>query len=301
MSITRLPQTFRNLSRLYAILRVLSRHGFGDVVARLGLERTWEGLKMRLSFGRWGRRQVEHFRTEERIRMAFEELGSTYVKFGQILATRPDLIPMSLIHELRKLQDHVPPFDPAVAKRTIEEEIGAKIDDVFSEFDEKPLAAASIAQVHRAKLKSGDEVVIKVQRPNLRALIDADLDLLHVLAELIEENLPEMRRWQPVAIVEEFDRSIHKEIDFGREAHNIKKFAKNFAGDPTIYAPRVYDDLSTQRVLTMEFLRGVKVNSDEIFKRPEIDRELVARNGIRVTLTQVFVHGFFHADPHPGN
>jgi ubiquinone biosynthesis protein len=301
MSITRLPQTIRNLSRLYQILRVLSKHGFGDIVARIGLEGTWEGMKNRLSFGRWGRREVEHYRTEERIRMAFEELGSTYVKFGQILATRPDLIPMSLIHELRKLQDHVPPFDVALAKQTIEEEIGTKIGEVFAEFEEKPLAAASIAQVHRGKLKNGEEVVVKVQRPGLRALIDADLDLLHVLAELLEENLPEMRRWQPVAIVEEFDRSIHKEIDFGREAHNIKKFAKNFAGDAAVYAPRVYDDFSTGRILVMEFLRGIKVNSDEIFKHPEIDRELVARNGIRVTLTQVFVHGFFHADPHPGN
>jgi ubiquinone biosynthesis protein len=301
MKITRLPQTIRNFSRLYVILRVLSKHGFGDVVARIGLEGTWERVKRRATFGRWGRAEIRHYRTEERIRMAFEELGSTFIKFGQILATRPDLVPMSLIHELRKLQDNVPPFDPAVAKRTVEEEIRAKVEDVFAEFDEKPLAAASIAQVHRARLKNGDEVVVKVQRPGLRGLIDADLDLLHVLAEVLEEQLPEMKQWMPVKIIEEFDKSIHKEIDFGREAHNIRKFAKNFAGDPAVYVPRVYDDLSTSRILTMEFIHGIKMNSDEIFKRKDLDRELIAKNGIRFTLTQTFVHGFFHADPHPGN
>jgi ubiquinone biosynthesis protein len=301
MKITRLPQTIRNFSRLYVIMRVLSKHGFGDIVSRLRLDSGLERLKRTVTFGRFGRAEIQRYRIEERIRMAFEELGSTFIKFGQILATRPDLVPMSLIHELRKLQDRVPPFDPAVAKRTIEEEIGAGVEEVFAEFDEKPLAAASIAQVHRARLKNGDEVVVKVQRPNLRQLIDTDLDLLHVLAEMIEENLPDMRRWQPVAIVEEFDRSIHKEIDFGREAHNIKKFAKNFAGDPTVYVPRVYDDLSTSRILTMEFIHGIKMNSEEIFQRTDLDRELIAKNGIRFTLTQTFVHGFFHADPHPGN
>lgn len=301
LRITRLPQTIRNFKRLRQILTVLAKHGFGDIVARVGLEGKWEAIKRTITFGRYGLAEVQHFRTEERIRMAFEELGSTFVKFGQILATRPDLVPMSLIHELRKLQDRVPPFDPVVAKRTVEEELGARIEDVFAEFDETPIAAASIAQVHRARLKNGDEVVVKVQRPGLRFLIDTDLDLLHVLAELIEENLPELKRWQPVAIVEEFDKSIHKEIDFGREAHNIKKFARNFAGDPMVYAPRVYDDLSTSRVLTMEFIHGIKMNSEEIFKRPDLDRELIAKNGIRFTLTQTFVHGFFHADPHPGN
>lgn len=300
MKLTRLPQTARNIGRLYQILRVLTRHGFGEVVARIGLEGSWGRLKRRLKLAKPGPDGVP-LRAEERIRLAFEELGSTFIKLGQILATRPDLVPMSLIHELRKLQDRVPPFDAGMAKRTIETELGASIADVFAEFDEKPIAAASIAQVHRAKLKNGDEVVVKVQRPGLRALIDNDLDLLHVLAELVEENLPELKRWQPVGIVEEFDKSIHKEIDFGREAHNIKRFAKNFQGDPLIYAPRVYDDLSTTKILTMEFIHGIKMNSDEIFKRQDLDRELIAKTGIRFTLEQTFVHGFFHADPHPGN
>jgi ubiquinone biosynthesis protein len=301
MRLTRIPQTIRNLSRFYQIVRVLSKHGFGDIFARIGLEGAWERTKRRVTFGRYGLAEVEHYTLEERVRMAFEELGSTFIKFGQILATRPDLVPMSLIHELRKLQDRVPPFDPKVAKATIEEELRAKVEDIFAEFEEAPIAAASIAQVHKARLKNGDEVVVKVQRPGLRALIDTDLDLLRTLAELVEERIPELARWHPVAIVDEFDRSIHKEIDFGREAHNIKKFAKNFAGDPQVYVPRVYDDLSTQRVLTMEFIHGIKMNSEEIFQRKDLDRELIARTGIRFTIEQTFVHGFFHADPHPGN
>jgi len=303
IKLTRLPQTARNLTRLYEILRILGRHGFGDVIGRVGLEDYWTQLKKSVTFGRTEAlpTAVEQLRWEERIRMAFEELGSTYIKFGQILATRPDLVPMTLIHELRKLQDRVPPFDPAEARKIVESEIGAPITDVFAEFSEKPIAAASIAQVHKGKLKNGDEVVVKVQRPGLNDLITNDLDLLHILAELIEENLPELKRWQPVAIVEEFDKSIHKEIDFGREAHNIRRFAKNFAGDPDIYVPRVYDDLSTERVLTLEFIHGIKANADELFTRADLDRKKIAENGIRVTLTQVFVHGFFHADPHPGN
>ncbi|HVY62423.1 MAG TPA: AarF/UbiB family protein, partial [Planctomycetota bacterium] len=299
--ITRLPQTVRNIGRLYEILRVLGRHGFGEIVARLGFEGAWGRLVRVVTLGRRVPAGIHHLRWEERVRQTFEELGSTFIKFGQILATRPDLVPMSLIHELRKLQDRVPPFDSALARKTVEEELGTKIDDVFAEFDDTPIAAASIAQVHKAKLKNGDEVVLKVQRPGLRALIDNDLDLLHVLAELIEENAPEMKRWQPVAIVEEFDKSIHKEIDFGREAHNMKRFARNFSGDPQVYVPRVYDDLSTERVLTMEFINGIKVNSDLIHKTPGLDREAIANTGIRMILTQVFVHGFFHADPHPGN
>jgi len=300
-TIARLPRTLRNLQRIREIVAVIIKYGFDDVVFRLGLTGLWERTKYRLTFGRFGLEDVQKRSTEERIRLALEDLGPTYIKFGQILATRPDLVPMSLIHELRKLQDRVPPFGSADAKRTIEEDLGCRIDEVFAEFDDRPLAAASIAQVHRARLKAGDEVAVKVQRPNLRKIIDTDLELLRLLAELAEDRIPELKRWQPVAVVEEFDKSIHKEIDFEREAHNVKKFKKNFEGDAQVYAPRVYEDLSTDKVLTLEFIRGVKMTSEEIFTREDLDREAIARAGIRITLTQTFVHGFFHADPHPGN
>lgn len=300
---TTLPRiVLLNAPRIYQILKVLARHGFGDIADRVGVEGAWGGFKRRVSFGRWqGDDEALRLRWEERARIVFEELGATYIKFGQILATRPDLIPMSLVHELRKLQDNVPPFDPAAAKQIVTEELGADVGELFQRFDNEPLAAASIAQVHRAQLKNGDEVVLKIQRPGLRRIISRDLDLLRAFATLLEQRIPEVRRWQPVAIVEEFDKSIHKEIDFGREMHNIKKFAGNFAGDPDVYVPRVYEDLCTDSVLVMEYIDGIRVNSRELFERDDLDREQISKNGIRIILEQVFVHGFFHADPHPGN
>ncbi|MHC4390160.1 MAG: ABC1 kinase family protein [Planctomycetota bacterium] len=303
MRITRLPKTIRNLRRFASILTVVAKHGFGDIVIRLNLDTSWAWFKRAVTLGKGVRDRTDDedkLSTEERIRMMLEELGSTYIKFGQILATRPDLIPMSLIQELRKLQDDVPAFPSATARELVELELGATVDELFEHFEDEPLAAASIGQVHRARLKSGDEVVVKIQRPGLRKQIDNDLDLLMSLAEIVEERVPELRLWQPVGIVREFDKSIHQEIDFMRESHNIRKFAQNFDGDPHVYAPRVYEELTTERLLTMEFIDGVKANSQALFDRG-FDRELIAKTGIRAILKQVFVDGFFHADPHPGN
>lgn len=239
--------------------------------------------------------------TEERLRLAFQELGPTYVKFGQILATRPDLMPQSFITELKKLQDDVAPFDSETARQLIEDDLGVQMEEAFSEFNRAPLAAASIAQVHKARLKTGEEVVLKIQRPGIKAQIATDLDLLRILAEIAEESIPEIRRFRPVSLVAEFAKSITKEIDFTNEAHNIQRFARNFKDDPEVHVPKVYDHLTSERVLTMEFIHGIKMTSEEMARHPEIDREKVARTGIRFTLTQTFVHGFFHGDPHPGN
>ncbi|MGE0713251.1 MAG: ABC1 kinase family protein [Planctomycetota bacterium] len=298
MSIVSIPQQIRSLKRLPQIIRVLLRFGFGDVVARVGLDTVLQRVKHAVVAE--ADPVVAQLRTEERIRLALEELGPTFVKLGQVMATRPDLIPMSLVQELRKLQDKVAPFDRAGIRALVAEELQRPVDEVFSEFQDEPLAAASIAQVHRATLKDGRQVVLKIQRPNLRETISTDLAILHWLASAAQERLPELRRYSPVGLVSEFEKSLTKEIDFEIEAYHIRRFAKNFAGDPDIYVPEVMSEYSTSRVLCEEFIAGTPLNHPELRQRG-FDLPKIAKNGIRLILEQALVHGFFHGDPHPGN
>ena len=299
MGLASIPNRIRSLPRLPQIVRVLAKYGFGDVTARIGLDSFLHALRS------WVLSDVDPrlntLSTEARLRLMLEDLGPTFVKLGQVMATRPDMIPMSLIQELRKLQDKVKPFDTAGIRAHVEAELARPIAEVFSEFDDQPLAAASIAQVHLARLKDGRKVVLKIQRPNLERVIETDLVLLYWLAELAEERLPELRRYQPVQLVSEFHRSILKEIDFETEAYHIRRFAKNFAGDPDVYVPAVIEELTTPRILCEEFIQGTKLNDPTIHTRQDIDLVKVARTGIRVVIEQALVHGFFHADPHPGN
>jgi ubiquinone biosynthesis protein len=298
--LTQLPTAIRSLKRVPQIVRVLSKYGFGWVVNRMGLDTLFQDVKAKILSDE-PPPEIEAMTIEERIRHALEDLGPTFVKFGQIMATRPDLIPMSLVLELRKLQDKVAPFDTTGIKAHVEKELGKKIDDVFASFDEKPLAAASIAQVHRATLKDGKKVVLKIQRPNLEKTIAADLDIIAGLAQLMEDQIPEARRYSPTAAVREFKKSLTKEIDFEREAYNMKRYARNFKDDPSVYVPKVHDELTTPRILCEEFIEGIKADSKGLAAHPELDREALARAGIRIVIESVFVHGFFHGDPHPGN
>jgi ubiquinone biosynthesis protein len=298
-SLTRLPQTLRNIGRARHILAVLTRHGFADVLARLGLEGVSHVLLKIVTFNRY-RTDTGHS-TEERIRQAMEELGPTFVKLGQILATRPDLVPLSLVSELRKLEDRVPPFGADEAKAEIEGELKQKVEDVFSAFDREPLAAGSIAQVHRATLKDGRRVVVKVRRPGLERALRTDLDIMAKLAHLLEENLPEARPYHPKAVVAEFARSIVREIDFTREAFNIQKFERNFGKDERFAIPRVYPDLCTRKLLTVEYVEGIKITAVDRLREGGYDLGTLARNGIQWVLLQIFRHGFFHGDPHAGN
>ncbi len=300
MRLTQLPTAIRSLKRVPQIVRVLSKYGFGWVVNRMGLDTLFQDVKAKILSDE-PPPEIEAMTIEERIRHALEDLGPTFVKFGQIMATRPDLIPMSLVLELRKLQDKVAPFDTTGIKAHVEKELGKKIDDVFASFDEKPLAAASIAQVHRATLKDGKKVVLKIQRPNLEKTIAADLDIIAGLAQLMEDQIPEARRYSPTAAVREFKKSLTKEIDFEREAYNMKRYARNFKDDPSVYVPKVHDELTTPRILCEEFIEGIKADSKGLAAHPELDREALARAGIRIVIESVFVHGFFHGDPHPGN
>jgi len=296
----RVPQYWRNLRRTRAILKVIARHGFSDVIVRAGLDAKLGFLWRRILLTE-DQTEIMRATWEERVRMVFEDLGPTFVKLGQIMATRPDLIPMSLVLELRKLQDNVPPFAFEEVRRTIEEDTGTTLAELFASFDEAPLAAASIAQVHRATLKSGEHVVVKVQRPHLKETIETDLAILRIIALQLDARVPEVRQFNVLAAVDEFSRSLKREIDFRNELWNLERYRKNFAQDPTLHVPVTYPKLCSVRFITMEFIAGVKVTDLDALHRIGVDPGLIARNGTQIVLDSIFKYGFFHADPHPGN
>jgi len=298
-SLTRIPRTLQNIARGREIVAVIARYGFDDLLERTGLASRYDRIRRRFS------RDVEEervrFSTEERLRMAFEDLGPTFIKFGQVLATRPDLLPPSLVKELRRLQDEVPPFPREEVERIIESDLRAPASKIFAEFDPEPMAAASIAQVHRATLPTGERVVVKVQRPDLPRLLHRDLDILRMLAVLIEARIPEAQQYRPVGLVEEFERSILREIDFTRELYHLQRFGRLLADDPTVHVPRAHEHLCTARVLVMECVEGIKVDRLDEIERAGLDRKALAENATRLVLKQIFELGAYHADPHPGN
>ena len=287
-------QQFR---RLREITTVLVTYGFPDVVARLKLERT-------VAFGRrmlpWRRRAAPSGTAAERFRQALEQLGPTFIKFGQALSLRADLLPAELVAELARLQDMVPSLPPGVAEAAIERELGVPLRQVFAEFDSTPVAAASIAQVHRARLLDGEEVAVKVRRPDIDAVIERDLAVLGLFARLTERYLPDADLYQPALLVAEFARAIRREQDLAREGRTIERFAKNFAGDATVCFPRVHWPATTTAVLTMQYIDGTRVL--DILAAPEkFDAGVVAARGGEILLKQVLRDGLFHADPHPAN
>ncbi len=284
---------FRDLDRLREIAVVLARHGFGEVVQRLGLEGfvTAQRANTELHAASLG----------QRLRFVLQDLGPSFVKLGQIASTRADLIPADVIAELKVLQDEVKPVAWAEVKREIEDDLGGALADLFEYVDEEPLASASIAQVHRGRLREGDEVLdvaIKVQRPRIRDTVERDIDLLYWFARAMERAIPESRRYSPVDLVAEFDRSMQAEIDFMQEAEHAERFAKNFEGDTRVRFPKVYRRVSGKRVLTLEFFHGMHLD-DAI--AAGWDGKRIASMSVGVIIKMVFEDGFFHADPHPGN
>jgi ubiquinone biosynthesis protein len=302
MSIRRIgakPGAFRNMERYRQILAILFKYGFDSVLDRINIGSYLEmGLQM---ISRSRRELVEGLTDFERLRMALEELGPTFIKMGQILSTRPDLVPLGLMQELSKLQDSVPPFPMAQVREILERELRAPMGSLFASFDEAPLAAASIGQVHRARLNTGEEVIVKVQRPGIKKTIEVDLEILSHLALLMERNLEEAKVYQPAKIVEEFARSIAREINYEIEAQHAERFARQFARRKHIYIPKIFRKTTTERVLTMEYVEGVKVSDVGLLQNAGLDCKTIASRGAELTFEQLFKHGFFHADPHPGN
>ncbi len=288
---------FRDLDRLREIVAVLWRHGFGEVVQRLGLD------SLPLTKGAEATDLRSHS-LAQRVRFVLQDLGPSFVKLGQIASTRADLLPPEVITELKVLQDDVKPISWEAVRQEIEAELGGPVGDLFVSVDERPLASASIAQVHRGRLASEVEgqpphdVALKVQRPGIQETVARDVDLLYWFARALERAVPESRRYSPVALVSEFDRSIKAELDFLLEADHAERFAKNFEGDPRVRFPKVYRSHSGKRVLTLEFLDGRKLN-DALAQGLEGRR--LASASVDVVIKMIFEDGFFHADPHPGN
>lgn len=296
MAIPRPDLTMRNIRRYRTIAGVFIKYGFGEFVDRMNLGRA-------LKFGRrlFRRKPVEEVSAAARVRMALEELGPTFVKLGQVLSMRPFLIPFDLVVELTKLHDRVAPMDWEVAKVAIEKNLGAEIDTVFQSIDHQPIASASLSQVHGAFLRDGTEVVVKIQRPGIKRIIDADMLILKDIAQLLEKHIPESRQYEPVGVINELARSTMKEINFLYEARNIEIFARNFKDSRDIFIPRVFWDYTTRRMLTMEKIRGIKITDFDLLEKAEVDRKEICRKGGAIVFSMVFEHGFFHADPHPGN
>lgn len=237
----------------------------------------------------------------ERLRLALEELGPTFIKFGQILSTRHDLVPEEYIRELSKLQDRVPPFSYQEAKEMIEKEFGKSLDEIFMSFDPEPIAAASIGQVHHARLHEGDEVAVKVMRPGVEELIETDLFILMGFAKFTEKHIKESKFYNPLGFMDEFSRVLKQEIYYIHEAQNADKFYSNFAGSTTVRIPKVYWEYTTKRILTQEFMEGIKISDIAQIEAAGLDRKIVSINFANAYLRMIFEHGFYHADPHPGN
>lgn len=282
-----------HLPRYREVVNVLVKHGFGSIFERLSVRKlSEEQIKEKL--------KIEGHNLPRRLRLALEELGPTFVKLGQLLSIRPDFLPPEYIKELEKLQNEVPPFDYEALKKTLIEE-GINIEEDFSYFCPEPIAAASIAQVHKAALKSGQQVAIKIQRPNINKVVETDLEILLEISHLLERKTNWGKLYRVSEIVEELAEALRNELDFRKEARNADIFYNNFKNEENVIIPRVFWDYSSSKVLTLEYAGGVKISDFINLKRADYDTGRIASNLIEALFKQVYEHGFFHADPHPGN
>lgn len=294
MKISSIPQIYRNLNRWGEIFSVLSKYELANWIGRLGPDFAKDFLKAR------GGVAIARLSWETRVRMAMVELGPTFIKLGQILSTRPDLIGVRLAKELQQLQTDVPADPPEVARRIVSEGLGRDIDEIFAEFNDEAMASASIGQVHEARLHSGERVVVKVLHENIEKTISVDMDILAGLAQLAD-RVPEFRGYRPQLAVAEFRRAIERELDFRRELQNMEEFTRNFGDNPDVRIPRSHREFSCRRVLTMEFLEGPNISDPARLDAAGFDREALALSGANLYMDMMFTQGIYHADPHPGN
>jgi ubiquinone biosynthesis protein len=293
MILRKRPNPLQNASRLRTIAGVFARHGFQDLVERLNLGRS---LAKKITDP-----GLEGLTAAARTRLAFEALGPTFVKLGQLLATRPDLIPIEFVEEFKKLHDQAPTLPFEEIRKVLDSHFDCELSEIFSSFDEAPLAAASIAQVHQAVLLTGEEVVVKVQRPGIDKTIKEDLNVLYFVAKLLDRYVAEAKLFNPVGIVNEFFKSLELETNFIVEANNIRRFQQSFHDDPDIVIPGVNSRFSGRRVLVMEKLKGIPLSQQSSLEQEGIDKEQILKKGLRAYLKMVFMDGLFHGDLHAGN
>ena len=297
MAILRIP-TQKEIKRYATLFNVLVKYGFEDVLSHSPILKlvpnkyleNHPDTKKNLSFSKY-----------ERIRMVLEDLGPTYIKLGQIFSTREDMLPLELILELEKLQDHVPMVKDFDVLKVVEENLGEEKFKYFATIKLEPLAAASLAQVHRAQLINGDEVILKIQRPNITEVIEADLMVMKQVAESLEKYSSQAQAFQPIRVIDSFEKSIKEELQFAKEIENTERFAANFKGNESIYVPEVYRDFSSDTIICMEYIDGIKVSNINSLKAVNINPKAVAKIGVDLYIEQILDFGFFHADPHPGN
>ena len=286
----------QHLPRYREIVAVLWKHGFGEMLKLVVLQ-NFLGMEEKASVAS----PAGEVPLAVRLRLTLEELGPTFIKFGQVLSSRRDLLPDDVYLELCKLQDGVPPFTGAQAQAIVEAELGRPIGDLFASFSLVPVAGASIAQVHAAQLPDGTKVAVKIQRPDIEKVIELDLAILHDFARFAAQHVPDLSGINPVGVVEEFSATLLKELDFTHEANDAERFGQQFEGNDAVHVPRIYRDLTTPRVLTMEFISGLSIRDPQVLREAGIDPSALARRLANLAYQEVFDFGFFHGDPHPGN
>lgn len=294
VDVSQIPQLVRNSNRFREVVTVLVKHGLASWMKAVRLD--WVQRVFQKNPG-----PQPDVSLEARVRLALTELGPTFIKLGQILSTRPDLIGFDLANELAQLRANTPADPPEQVRRTIEEDLGEPVELLFADFNDEPLASASIGQVHRATLETGEQVVVKVQHVGIEEKMMTDLDILYRLAEIAQEVSSQLRQYRPLETAEEFGRTLQSELDFRREQRNLMMFRRNLRGNKNVHVPQAYPELSSERVLTMEYIEGFFISDRERLAAEDVDTERLSRQGAMVFLDMIFRDGFYQADPHPGN